>query len=136
MRTAVDTMDTENLGATTRAGLTMRAYGIGRTLRRARDCDWVQNTDEGNLDEARALVTRLLELNPCADQAQAAMTAAQHAESEEERAQAMQDAMEILSSDTCSATSNSGQAPEEDVEEDHIAEAETQVQDGIEDLME
>lgn len=136
VRETVDAMDTENLGRGTRARLTMRMYGIGRTLRRARECAWVQDTDDANMQEAHGLVETLLNTNPCQEAARAEMEAASSAESEEERAQAMQNAMEILSSDTCVATPTSGEAPEEEEHEGESGELEAQLLDNVEEMME
>jgi hypothetical protein len=115
----------------------MRMYGIGRTLRRAKDCQWVQDTDSENMERVRILVETLMESNPCSEAAQAEMAAASSAETEDERAQAMQRAMSILSSDTCTVTEITGEASAEvDDSEEQEQVLEEQVLQGVEDQLE
>jgi len=104
----VDGIDMQNpsLGRADQARLVMRVYGIGRTMRRAKDCDWMVNsegTESDNAMKVRNLVTTLIAANPCGEAARAEMTAAA-SDTEEARAVAMQRAMSILTSDTCEAT--------------------------------
>jgi hypothetical protein len=136
IRGQVDEMETESLSRIARAQLTMRLYGIGRTLRRSRDCTWLQDTDDSNVADARGLLETLFNTNPCHDDASAAMAAVSQDSSQDERAHAMQNAMEILSSDTCAATPTSGEEPDEEEYEGEGSELEEQVQDQIEGLME
>lgn len=99
-------MENPNLGRAAQARLVMRVYGIGRTMRRAKDCDWMVNsegTESDNAMKVRNLVTTLILANPCGEAARAEMAAAPAA-TEEERAVAMQRAMSMLTSDTCEAT--------------------------------
>jgi len=56
-------------------------------------------------------------------------------EAEHEQAQALQNAMEILSSDTCEATPSSGVAPDEEEHEGESGELEAQVLDEVEGLV-
>jgi len=135
----VDQMDTAggHLSRGCRARLTMRMYGIGRTLRRAKDCQWVQDTDSENMERVRILVETLMESNPCADAARAQLATASTAETEEERAQAMQMAMSILSSDTCTATEITVEgAPEEEVDDAQMGQSEEQALEGVEEMVE
>jgi len=104
----VDVMNVANptLSAGTQARLTMRVYGLGRTLRRARDCPWVSNaegTESDNAVKVQNMVATLFEMNPCSEQARAEMEGPV-GEGEENRAAAMQRTMSILTSDTCQAT--------------------------------
>jgi hypothetical protein len=106
VRESVANMDAEHLGRGTRARLTMRMYGIGRTMRRAStmECEWVQDQDSQHVNEARELVETLMAQNPCAEAAQAEFQKAHGVETEDERAVVMQRAMSILASDTCEPT--------------------------------
>merc|ERR1719446_1310511 len=63
IRSTVDTMDADNLGRGARIRLTMQMYGVGRTLRRARECPWVQENDSGSVTEAQGLVETLMAQN-------------------------------------------------------------------------
>lgn len=104
----VDSLDLENahMSRVQQARLIMRVYGIGRTMRRARECEWMQNTegtDGDNAVKVRNLLTTLFAANPCGETARASLHAAADG-TEQERAVAMQQAMSILTSDTCEAT--------------------------------
>lgn len=132
----VDQAPETGLSRGARMRLTMRVFGIGRTLRRAKDCAWMQGTDEANGERVRILLETLLERNPCADAAQAEMSGIAADATEEVRAEGMQRAMSILSSDTCEATPIEGQgAPEEEVGEEQIVNAEEQAADGVEEMI-
>lgn len=80
-------------------GVLIQSITLLRTLRRAnaKKCDWVEN---GDVDVAAAsdLAGRYLRGNPCYEQAFAAMRYAD-SHPEEEREEAMQEAMAILSSE-------------------------------------
>lgn len=95
-----------------------------------------EGTDSDNAMRVRGLVGSLLEVNPCADAARAHMEAASSAEEEEDRAVAMQQAMSILTSDTCEATPVEDIVGDVEVSNTRIEEEEGAVQDGIEQLME
>jgi hypothetical protein len=89
------------------------------------------------MERVRILVETLMDANPCADAARAEMATASAAESEEERAQAMQRAMSILSSDTCTATEITEEgSPEEDVDDAQVGQAEEQALEGVEEMVE
>jgi len=135
VRENCENLNAEHLSRGTRARLTMRMYGIGRTLRRAsaQECQWVQDADNEHVQEARQLVETLMHQNPCADAARAEFAAANEAATEEERAVTMQRAMSILASDTCDPTDPSLQ--ESYAEAGHLEDMEEQVQEGVEDLM-
>jgi hypothetical protein len=134
VRETVDATDLESLSMGTRARLTMRLFGIGRTLRRAKDCEWVQNTDDEDQQEVQALIAMLLTANPCQEQAQAEMQGLDENASEEKRAQTMQNVLEILSSDTCTFTPTDGEASQE-VDNDEVMDTEEQVMVGIENMV-
>jgi len=142
----VESMDPANptLSSGSQARLTMRVYGLGRTLRRAKDCAWVseaEGTESDNAVRVQSLLTTLFQMNPCSQQAQAEMEAA--GEGEEARAAAMQQTMSILTSDTCQATqvetTHAEMASLNDSEEEvpmaAIEEEEALVADRIEEMM-
>jgi len=142
----VDALDPANptLSAGAQARLSMRMYGIGRSLRRARECDWVTNsegTESDNAVKVQGLVATLLEVNPCSAQARAEMEAA--GDDEEARAAAMQRTMSILTSDTCEATQVESTRAEmaelndsdEEVDDASIEQEESQVADTIENMI-
>lgn len=143
---SVDALDPANpsLSAGAQARLTMRVYGIGRTLRRAKECEWVANaegTDSDNAVRVQSLVSTLFQMNPCSQQAQAEMEAA--GDDEEARAAAMQRTMSILTSDTCEATQVENSRAEmaemndsdEEVDDEEIDQEESMVVDAIEQMV-
>jgi hypothetical protein len=135
----VDQIPEAGLSSGPRMRLTMRVFGIGRTLRRAgnMECTWVEGTNEVNAERVRILLETLLERNPCADAAQAEMSGIAANATEQDRAEGMQRAMSILSSDTCEATPIEGQgAPEVEVGDEQILALEEQSADGCEDMVE
>jgi len=134
VRENVENMDAENLSRGARARLTMRMYGIGRTMRRAKDCEWVQESDNEHVEEARGLVETLMNHNPCADAARAEFQSASTAEDEEDRARIMQRAMSILASDTCDPTDPT--MVEAEAQDGQVEDMEEQVADGVENLIE
>jgi len=134
------------LSRSQQAMLTMRMYGIGRTMRRAKTCDWMQASegeDGDNAQKARGLVTSLMRVNPCGEAARAELQAAS-ADTEEDRAVAMQRAMSIMTSDTCEVTEVENTREEmaelndsdEEVDDETIAESEDIVQQNIEEMVE
>lgn len=143
----VDSLDLENgnMGSAEQIRLTMRLYGIGRTMRRARECEWMQaaeGTDGENAVKVRNLVTTLFAANPCGEEAREALQAAP-SDTEQEQAVAMQRAMSILTSETCEPT-EVRDTPEEmeemndtemPVREDVIEGAEEAVCDQIEEMV-
>lgn len=127
------------------AMLTMRMYGLGRTMRRAKTCDWMQAGDSAESADAQkvtGLVTTLMRVNPCAQAARAELHAAA-ASTEEEQAVAMQRSLSILTSDTCEATpvETTRQAMvdlndnDEEMSEEAIAETEDLVQENVESMV-
>jgi hypothetical protein len=143
---AIDAEDPQ-LSRGQQAMLTMRMYGIGRTMRRAKDCDWMQaseGVDSENAQKARGLVTTLMRVNPCAETARAEMASLPEDAGEEQRAVAMQRAMSIMTSETCEATEVQDTVQEmvelndnhEEVSDDDIAASEDMVQQNIEEMVE
>jgi len=137
---SVDSLDIQagvSRGSQTRQ--TMRVYGILRTLRRARSCSWVMNTDSEDMVQAQAITQTLLAGNPCADAARSEMEAGSSAGTQEAQAQAMARAVSILMSDTCAASEipDDAVSSEDQMELDaQLSEAEEQMQDGMEEMME
>jgi len=124
------------MSATTQARFTMRAFGILRLLRRAKDCPWVVDGNLDGVDEVRRVAHTALAGNPCGDAAMEALSAPPPSENV---AQPLQQAVQILLSDNCEA---SGEIVEnEDIHLDEEAmvqrliDGEAQAQDQIDEIM-
>lgn len=137
---SVDSMNVES-GVTrgTQARQTMRAYGIVRTLRRARTCSWVMDADNEDMVKARGIAQILISDNPCADAARSEMQTVSTTSAPQAQVEAMTRTMAILISDTCEAS----QIPDDAVSfdetmemDEQLGDAEESVQDGLDDLME
>lgn len=132
--------DEESVGTFARARLNMRVFGVVRTLRRARNCQWVLDGDSEDIEQARSVVQQVLAENPCAEAAMAEMT--QEAfESAPNELQPLQRAMIVLMSETCEVPEQEGAGEAEEVEDDdameeRLVEAEEETQDHIDELFE
>jgi len=134
-QTAVEANPDENaisLGTQTR--LSMRAFGVARTLRRARECEWVINNDSPDIGALQTIVQGLLAGNPCAEQASAALQ-----EGDEEDLATVWRSMSMLMSDTCEVADFSDSVPVNEENADSMLESEmddgeAQVQDRLEEL--
>jgi len=137
---SIDSLDTDagvSRGYQTRQA--MRVYGIMRTLRRARSCSWVMDSDSEDMVQAQGIAQTLLAGNPCADAARSEMEAGLSAGSQEAQAHAMTRAVSMLMSDTCEASEipDDAASSEDELELDaQLSETEEQVQDGIQEMME
>jgi len=131
--------DLDSVSRATEARAMVKAFGIIRTLRRARTCSWVVDNDSEELEGARSIVQALLSRNPCADVARAELEAGASAETGEIQTESLQRSMQILSSDTCEAPDAPPQGAhlaEDDlpVLDAQLANAEDDLQDQIEEL--
>jgi len=131
--------DLDSLGRAAQARIMMRTYGIFRTLRRARTCDWVIENDSDDIEQARGVVQSLLDGNPCAEAARLELEAGSSAGTVELEIRAIQRAMLVLSSDTCEVV----ELPEHRVDLDRTSEvdaemeqSEDELQDAIDNFME
>merc|ERR1711865_1298584 len=86
------------------ARVTMRTYGIIRTLRRARTCSWVTQNDSDEIEQARGIVQSLLAGNPCAEVARAELESGSSAETAQVEIASIRRAMSVLTSDSCETT--------------------------------
>jgi len=82
------------------ARITMRVFGVVRTLRRAKECQWVLDGDTEDIEQARSVVQQVLARNPCAEVAMAELTT-EAFESASNEFQPFQRAMIVLTSETC-----------------------------------
>lgn len=122
------------MSAAAQARLSMRVYGVVRNLRRARDCDWVINTANPDVEALQAIVQRLLVNNPCAAQANAEL------QEGADELSTLWRSTSILMSDTCEAADFSSDGQQDDanidaVLEDELSTGESQLQDNIEELI-
>jgi len=130
--------DSSSMTATTHARFTMRAFGVVRILRRARDCRWV--TEDNNADEiekVQSVANSALAGNPCGDAAMEALAAPASPENE---LQPLQDAVQILLSDNCEAPEDSVQNEVIDPEDEtslseQLIDGEERAQDQIDEIM-
>lgn len=98
--------DASSMSSTTHARFTMRTFGVVRVLRRARDCPWVTDGDEDEINEVRSVARSALAGNPCGDAAMEALSAHPSPDNE---LQPLQDAVQILLSDNCEVSGHMGQ---------------------------
>jgi len=131
--------DSTEMSAVTRARFTMRALGAVRTLRRSRGCSWVEYGDTEDIEQVHGLVHSVLDGNPCKDAALSALSAPAP---EENQLQPLQQAVQILYSDTCELPTEGTvqnqviDLDEEDAEvSQRLVDAEQQAQDSVDDLM-
>jgi len=125
------------MSRTTQARLSMRVYGVVRTLRRARECDWVINSDSPDIEALQTIVQRLQAGNPCAAQANVALQ-----EGADDELSTLWSSMSILMSDTCEAADFSADEQQGDGDENieaalerETSDGESQLQDNIEELI-
>merc|ERR1711865_39326 len=86
------------------ARVTMRTYGIIRTLRRARTCSWVTQNDSDEIEQARGIVQSLLAGNPCAEVARSELESGMSAETAAVEITSIRRAMSVLASDSCESS--------------------------------
>jgi len=87
----------EQISVAQRTRIAFRMTGIMRTLRRARECQWVIENNSEDLVQMRGVVQQLLEANPCAEAARLELESG----SSDENIQSVSRAMSILVSDDC-----------------------------------
>lgn len=129
--------DSESMSAATRARFTMRAFGVVRVLRRAKDCPWVTEGDADEVDQVRSVVHSVLVGNPCGDVAMEALSVPPPPENE---LQPLQQAVQILLSDNCEASGDIAQNEDIDLQDEaalsqRLIDMEEQAQDQIDELM-
>jgi len=122
------------------ARITMRVFGIVRTMRRSRNCQWVLDGDSEDIDQARSVVQQTLAQNPCAEAAMAEMTP-EAFESAANELQPLQRAMIVLMSESCEVPEQEeveevADAEDEDALEHRLIDTEEDMQDHIDELFE
>jgi len=138
LQTFLDEHPEADFGTATQAHLYSRAFGVVRTLRRARECSWVIEGDSGDIAQVRAIVQTFLADNPCASAARAELDAGTLAETEEIQMQSVLRAMSIMNSEDCQVSdTEEGTIARVDEEEMNaqMDEAMAQAQDYADDLM-
>jgi len=121
----IDEQSELSFGARTR--LTLRMYGMMRTLRRARECNWVIENNSEDLDQMRGTVQQLVAGNACAEAARLEME-------QNSNAQAIPRAMMILLSDDCEVPLTPESENIDVTPEERLQEAEETLQDTLEEL--
>lgn len=127
----------ESTGKIAQVRLMMKVYGMVRTMRRARTCQWVLENDSEDIEQVRGIVQGLLAENPCCEAARAELEAGQSAENAQIDLQVVQHAMSILSSDTCDVGEQTGETINLDDDgalNAYMKDAEDNVQDVIEEM--
>jgi len=122
--------ETSELGGGARTRLSMRMYGIIRTLRRAKDCSWVIENDSADLEQMRGVVQHLLAGNQCAEAARSEMERG----NSEENVESIPRAMNILLSDDCEAPEVPEGANTDATPEELLQNAEDELEDGFDEL--
>jgi len=122
------------------ARITMRVFGVARTLRRAKDCQWVLEGDAEDIEQARSVVRQVLARNPCAEAAMAELTT-EVFESASNEFQPLQRAIIVLTSETCEIPEQEEDAEASGVEDEaalerRLDEVEESTQDHIDELFE
>ena len=113
----------EEMTTATQARLSMRSLRIIRTMRRARTCTWLQDSDSEDIEQVRALAQSFLESNPCTAAARAELEAGTNAETEEISVTSLTHAMQILASEECVAEAAEDEAgPVDAMSEDELVE--------------
>lgn len=130
-----------DLSTFSQARLLMRAYSVVRTLRRARECSWVIDGDNDEIDQVQHLVQTFLADNPCAPAARAELDAGTSTATEEIAMRSVLRAMSILNSEDCQVSdadeeAMNGPPMEEEEMRVQVDELDAQVLDHVEDLVE
>lgn len=132
--------DATGISSFGQAQITMRVFGVVRTLRRARNCQWVLDGDSEDIEQARSVVQSVLAQNPCAEAAMAEMTP-EAFESAANELQPLQRAMIVLMSESCEVpkqdeAEEAAEVEDEDAMEHGLVVAEEETQDHIDELFE
>jgi len=101
LQTFIDEHPQDTFSRTSQARLYMRAFGIIRTFRRARECSWVIHGESDGMDHLAAIVQKLLAGNPCAAEARAELEMGMSAETEEVQSESVMRAISVLNSEDC-----------------------------------
>jgi len=134
--------DATGISSFGQAQITMRVFGVVRTLRRASNCQWVLDGNSEDIEQAKSVVQSVLAENPCAEAAMAEMTP-EAFESAANELQPLQRAMIVLMSESCSVEDEDAMEDEEaaDVEDEdamqhRLVNAEEEMQDHVDELFE
>jgi len=130
-------VDSSSMTATTQVRFAMRAAGVIRVLRRARDCPWVIEGNADEIGQVRDAAQLALAGNPCGDAAVEALSAPPPPENQ---LKPLQDAVQILSSDNCEVQESISQTEISGLEDETLLsqmliDEEERVQDQIDELM-
>lgn len=131
----------DSVGRFTQARFGMRTVGVARTLGRARECPWVLNGGNEDIEQMRGIVQSMLAGNPCAPVARAELDAGSSESDESVQMEAVQRALTILTSENCEAAALPADAEvlvNTDDEEElarEIDQAEQQAQDSVDEAM-
>lgn len=128
--------DMDAVGRVTQARIMMRTYGIMRTLRRARNCQWVIQNDSEEIQQAREIVQSLLAGNPCAEAARSEMESGLSAETAQVEIASIRRAMSILTSDSCDPAGITEEFVTAEGNDIDLTEAEDNLVDAIESMEE
>lgn len=109
-----------HVSSMTQARTIMRVFGVIRTFRRAKDCQWVINGSGEDVALARSVLQAVLAENPCAQAALAEMTP-EAFETAENEMLPLQRAMIVMMSESC-------EVPEQEEEEVAVLEDEAAVE--------
>jgi len=120
----------EQLSTGTQARFSMRALRIVRTLRRARTCSWVTDSDSEDIMQVQALAQTFISSNPCAPAARAELEAGTNIETEEIGVGTVNRAMQILISEDCEALPENSDPVEPQSEDELLLAARTAEDDG------
>jgi len=134
--------DEDSVGRFTQARFGMRTLGIARALGRARECSWVLDGGNEDIEQMRGIVQVMLADNPCAPVARAELDAGTSASDESVQMEAVQRAMTVLTSENCEAVAlapDAGGLPMNVDDEEELAmqidQAEQQAQDRVDEAM-
>jgi len=130
-------VDSSSMTTMTQARFAMRASGVIRVLRRARDCPWVIEGNADEMDQVRDAAQLALAGNPCGDVAVDVLSAPPP---QENQLQPLQDAIQILWSDNCEIQESNSQNEISGLEDETLlnqvlTDEEERAQDQIDELM-
>lgn len=127
--------DEESYSRLTHAKFTLRTFGAIRILRRAKECPWVVDGNEDDLDMVRGVAHLSLAANPCGDGALRALIGEGSPENE---LLPLQNSVQILFSQDCNATAE-GMAPMAQTQSidstEQLMSVEDEAQDSVDELM-
>jgi len=110
----------EQVSRTTQVRFSMRAFRIIRTLRRARTCSWVTDSDSDDIQQVQALAQTFLASNPCAPVARAELEAGTNPETEEVEVATVNRALQILIAEDCEVLPENSAGTDEPMSDEEI----------------